>query len=499
MIEGLFQLLNSLQLLAFLVLAVPIGLFFGVVPGLGGKIAIVAMLPFVFAMDQLTGCVFLISLHAVVHTGGAVPSILFGVPGTGPSTAIVADGHALARKGQAVRALSASSFSSALGGVFGAGILALLIPFSLQIITYLSYPEIFFLTLCGIYMAAGLAGSSVLKGLLTGILGLMLATIGIENSTGSERYTFGAMFLWDGLDLITAVLAIYAIPEMIALGGSRNRSGASHTSEKTVGFGQITLGIRDVIAEKWLVLRCSGIGALTGFMPGLGGDVAAWVCYGHSVQSAKDKSEFGNGAIAGVIGPEAANNSKEGGSLAPTLFLGIPGSSGMAVLLIALIPLGFDPGPGLLAENSDIVWLMVWTLVISNVLAGVLVVACAPVLDRLARLDPAIIAPYVFILAIFSIYLSANDWRFFCFAAALSALGLAFKRLDWPRAPMVVGLILGPTAEDALVKSLSIWGWDFFLRPASLPLIILLFWIAFRFSRRLGELAIARNEATRWR
>lgn len=477
-----------------MLLAVPVGLFFGVVPGLGGKIAIIAALPFVFAMDQLAGCVFLISLHAVVHTGGAVPTILFGIPGTGPSTAILADGHALGRQGMAIRALTASSVASAIGGVLGAVVLAVLIPFSLWIITYLSYPEIFFLTLCGIIVSAGLAGQSVLKGLLGGILGLWLATVGIEAQTGADRYTFGAMVLWDGVDLVTAALAFFAIPEMIGLQDRREQRARAAAHAATGQRGQVIQGIRDVIRARWLTLRCSGLGALTGFIPGLGGDVAAWICYGHAVQSAKDPAGFGEGAIEGVIGPEAANNSKEGGSLAPTLFLGIPGSSGMAVLLVALVPLGLDPGPGLLTNNADIVWLMVWALVFSNIVAAIMVVGFAPVFDRVALLNPKVIAPYVFMLTLNSIYISAHDWRFFGMAAGFAVLGMAFKRLKWPRAPLLIGLILGPAAEDALIKSLWIWGWDFFLRPVSLPLFALLIWMTLFYSRRLARAAESEEE-----
>ncbi|MEM9343900.1 MAG: tripartite tricarboxylate transporter permease [Pseudomonadota bacterium] len=491
MLGALAELFGSPTLLGLLLLAVPIGLFFGVVPGLGGKIAIIAMLPLVFAMDQMAGCVFLISLHAVVHTGGAVPSILFGVPGTGPSTAIVADGHALARKGQAVRALTASSVASALGGVFGALVLALLVPFSREIVTYLSYPEIFFLTLFGILMAAGLSGDSVLRGLATGVLGLLIATMGISHNTGDHRFTFGAMFLWDGIDLITAILAIYAVPEMITLGARGRGSATGDLRMGRPGLGQVAQGVRDVIVFRWLTFRTSVLGAVTGFIPGLGGDVAAWVCYGHAAQTSPKPEEFGRGAIDGVIGPEAANNSKEGGSLAPTLFLGLPGSSGMAILLVALVPLGIDPGPGFLATQPEILWIMVWALVISNCLAAAIVVAFAPAFDRVSRLDPHVIVPFVFLLALFSIYLSANDWRFFGIAAGLSVLGLLFKRLDWPRAPFVVALILGPAAEDALVKSLAIWGPDFFLRPVSLPLMVILAFIGFRVSARLRRVAAA--------
>lgn len=487
MLEALALLLSSPTLIALMLAAVPLGLCFGVIPGLGGKVAIIAVLPLIFSMDQLAGCVFLISLHAVVHTGGAVPSILFGIPGTGPSTAIVMDGHALAKRGEAVRALTASSVASAVGGVLGALFLAALIPISLQLIKLLSYPEVFFLALFGVALAALLSGDALIKGLLTGCFGLAIACVGIDQIHGTERYTFGQLFLWDGVDLITAVLAIYALPEMIALARKSKTKGAAAPIRG--GHQQILKGTVDIIRHRWLVLRSSALGALTGLVPGLGGDVAAWLCYGHAVQSSDQPERFGHGAIDGVIGPEAANNSKEGGALAPTLFLGLPGSSGMAILLIALVPLGLDPGPNFVTDRPDLLWLMVWALVLSNIVAAALVVVAAPALNRFSRADPHYIVPFVYLMALLSIYLSAHDWRFFVIAGGLGLLGYAFKELDWPRAPFVIGVILGPAAEDALIKSIGIWGWDFFMRPVSLILMVLLLVGAASLMRQLKRLA----------
>lgn len=458
-----------------MLLAIPIGLVFGVIPGLGGKIAIISVMPFIFGMDIQAGCVFLISLHAVVHTGGALPSILLGVPGTAPSTAIVADGYALTKKGEAIRAISASVFSSAIGGVFGALFIAILIPFSLILLKLFSYPEIFLLTLFGVAFAAILSGDSLLKGLITGCLGLTTAFVGIDIFYGIHRFTFGQYFLWDGVDIIVAVLSVYAIPEMIDLGKSSSGIGAAIIPPNKTSQAQIHMGFLDVVRFRWLVLRTSVIGAVIGAIPGLGGDVAAWFCYGHAAQTSPNPEEFGKGAIDGVIGPEAANNSKEGGALVPTLFLGIPGSSGMAILLIALITLGLVPGPTLAIDQPNIIWLMVWALLFSNIIAAFMLLLMADKLYFLTKVHAKIIVPYVYILAILSVYLSSNDWHFLLLMLFMSLIGYAFKKQNWPRAPFVIGLILGPATEDALIKSVGIWGLDFLLRPVSLVLIVVIF------------------------
>lgn len=486
MIEAFGVFVASPSILFWLLIAVPTGLMFGIVPGFGGKLAIISVMPFLFYMEPVNGVVFLISLHAVVHTGGALPSIVFGIPGTGPSTAIVADGHAMARRGEAVRALTASLLASAIGGVFGALVLAVLIPFALTMVRLMSYPEIFFLALFGILFCALLSEGALVKGLITGCFGLLLSTVGTEVIFGTRRFTGGQEFLWDGIDLITAILALYAVPEMIGMATASKRPAVDSAQSIQLEVGrQQWSGFLDIIEHRWLTVRTSLIGALLGIIPGLGGDVAAWFCYGHAAQTSKSPENFGKGAVEGVIGPEAANNSKEGGALVPTLFLGIPGSSGMAILLVALVPLGINPGPRLAVDQPLLIWIMVWALVGSNILAAVVIYLISFRLNAVSRVEPASLVPYVYFFALISVYLSTGEWRFFLVMAALVLVGYAFKKQDWPRAPFVIGFILGPAAEDALVKSLGIWGGTFFLRPGSIIIITILVFGFVKLSRRM--------------
>lgn len=426
-------------------------------------------------------------MHAVVHTGGAIPTILLGIPGTGPSTAVVMDGHAMTRNGEASRALSAAAAASAVGGVIGAVVLGLLIPASLWLLKFLSYPEIFFLTLFGLSFSALLSGGAMVKGLITGCIGLCLAFVGIEGIFGTRRFTFDQPFLFDGMDLIAAVLALYAVPEMIAL--SRKKTPVPEACDVTatarIHSAQVRQGIADIAIHRWMVLRTSLLGALIGVIPGLGGDVAAWLCYGHAAQTSRAPEMFGHGSVEGVIGPEAANNSKEGGALVPTLFLGLPGSSGMAILLIALTPLGISVGPDLVANNQQIVWVMLWALVLSNILAAGVIIFAARWLALISRLKPPHVVPYVYLLSLASIYMSTNEWRFFLVFMLLGLLGVMLKQQNWPRAPFVIGLILGHAAEDALVKSIAIWGGWFFMRPGALILLGLMLISLVMLSRRL--------------
>jgi putative tricarboxylic transport membrane protein len=470
----LWTIVSSPYLMGLILLAVPIGAFFGVVPGLGGKLGIVLLIPFVFSMDPLAGAVFLLAMHAVVHTGGAIPSILFGVPGTGPDAATVVDGFPMTRRGEAGRALGAMFGASGVGGVIGAIFLAAMLPALRPVILSFSPAEFFLLAIFGITFIATLSGDSLLKGLLVGMFGLMLAFVSLDPHTGTPRYTFGMLFLWDGVDVITAVLGIFAIPEMIALGvkgGAIARSGAKPA---VYNIREVLDGIVDVFRHFGLTIRTSIIGAVIGMIPGLGGDAASWICYGHAVQSSKTPERFGKGAIEGVIAPETANNSKEGGSLLPTLFFGVPGSSGMAIMLGALVMLGIQPGPMMALTGLDLVWALIWTLCIANILAVVMLVLCAPMFGKLAFVRGGLLIPFVITLAFLGSYLSQAAWENIVLLCALGVLGYFFKKHRWPRPPFVIGLVLGPIAEDSLHKALGIWGPTFFLRPLSLVMIALI-------------------------
>jgi len=470
-LASLIALLGSPMLLALIVAAIPIGMFFGAIPGLGGKLGIALLIPFVFGMEPLHGAVFLVAMHAVVHTGGSVPSILFGIPGTGPDAATVVDGYPMAQKGQAGRALGASLGASGIGGVIGAMALALLLPVLRPVVLSFGPAEFFLLAILGVTFIAALSGDSLIKGLIVGCFGLMLATIGMDPMTGVERFTFGQLFLWEGIDVITAVLALFAIPEMIALGVRGGSVSAVPKNVANYGLRDVIEGVFDVGRHWWLTLRTSVIGVLVGLVPGLGGEAASWLCYGHAVQSSKTPERFGKGAVEGVIAPETANNAKEGGALLPTLFFGIPGSSGMVLLLGAFVTLGIQPGPQLILYHLDLVWTLVWALVLANVIAVVMFFGIARWLGLLVFVRGALLVPLIFVFAITGSYLSSGNWKSLIILLLLGFLGYGLKRFDWPRPPFVIGLVLGGIAEVSLHKALAIWGPAFLLRPQALILL----------------------------
>lgn len=472
---GLINLIGNPHTMGLMLVAVMIGIIVGATPGIGGRLSIALAIPFVFGMDMTQGAVFLLTMHAVNGTSGQISSIMFGVPGDGDDAATTIDGYPMAKKGEAGRALGASITASGVGGIIGAIVFAVMIPLLEPVVLAFSPAEFFLLAILGITFIAFLAGKGqIFKGIIVGLFGMMLATVGMDPQTGTARYAGDYLFLWDGLSIVTCVLAVFAVPEMIAL-ASRGGSISSLSPELArFSYKQLFQGVMEVPRHWFLVIRTSIIGAVIGMIPGLGGSAAAWMCYGHAVQSSKTPERFGKGAVEGVIAPETASNAKEGGSLLPTLFFGIPGSSGMAVMMGAFLILGIQPGPAMMTENLDLVWTLIWALVVGNIIAVTFLLFVTRWVALLTFVNGAVIVPFVLVLVAVGAYANEGQWENLVILMIISFVGWGLMRYDWPRAPFVIGLVLGKIAEESLHKALGLWGTSFFTRPLSLVLIALI-------------------------
>src|SRR6185437_2877135 len=325
-IDGLIQLFTWKAFILQLV-GISIGFIVGILPGIGGPVTLALMLPFIFTMTPVESFSFLLGMTAVTSTTGDITSILFGVPGEAITASILVDGHPMAKKGEAGRALGAALTSSFVGAIFGALCLAICIPVVRPLVLSVGSPQYFMFSMLGIAFLASLTGGSVTKGLVAACLGLLFALVGLDPISSTERYTFGNLYLWDGIGLVPATLGLFAIPEIIDMA-----VGGSSTANADVGkIGGVLQGVKDTFRHWALVLRCSIIGTYIGIIPGMGGSVSQWVSYAHAVQSSPDKARFGKGAVEGVIAPGAANHSTLGGALVPTVAFGIPGSVSTAI------------------------------------------------------------------------------------------------------------------------------------------------------------------------
>jgi len=458
--------------IGFLFLGVLLGIWLGAVPGLGGIIGLVILLPFTFGMDTVPAFSLLLGMFAVTSTSDTIASVMLGIPGTAASQATILDGYPLAKKGQATRAFGAAFTVSAFGGVFGALILAVSLPLVLPVILAFASPEIFMLGMLGLAMVGSLSGRSILKGLTVAMLGLFMAMIGYGETVAIPRYWFGTDYLIDGLPLIPVVLGFFAIPELMEL-ATKNISISRIPKAQTEGGG-ILEGIKDAKKNWWLAVRCSVIGTYVGILPGIGGAIVDWIAYGHAVQSAKDKSQFGQGDIRGVIAPESANNAVRGGSLIPTIAFGIPGSLPTAILLGALLIQGLKPGPEMLTTKLHITFSMVWMIVIANIMASSLLMVWSKQVAKVAFLPGHIIVPGALVFVLMGAWLggaSIGDW---IACMTMGVIGFIMKRGGWPRPPLILAIILGPILENAFQISMRAHqGHSWLGRPIVLIIIAL--------------------------
>ena len=441
--------------LGYLVLGVVMGLCIGVFPGLGGIAGLSLLLPFMFGMDPVLGLALMIGMVAVVPTSDTFASVLMGIPGSSASQATVLDGFPMAKKGQAARALSAAFASSLFGGLVGAAFLTVFILIARPIVLEFRTPELLMITIFGLSMVGILAGRVALKGIAAAGLGMMIGTIGEGDSAGELRMaTYDMPYLVDGLKLVIVGLGIFAIPEIVAL----LRQDRAISDRKPLGGGWIS-GVRDWFANIWLSVRCSIIGVVVGVIPGLGGSVVDWIAYGHSVQTTKDKSNFGKGEVRGVIGPESSNNAKEGGGLVPTLLFGIPGSGSMAIFIGAIALLGsgnIEVGPSMLKNNLDITYAIVWLLALANVVGTLICIAASGGIARLTTIPFGLLAPFLFMIISFAAFQSGQNLMDLVALLGIGMLGIMMRRFDWSRPAFLIGFVLSSPAENYANQAVQI-------------------------------------------
>ncbi|HIC81859.1 MAG TPA: tricarboxylate transporter, partial [Kiloniellaceae bacterium] len=342
----------------------------------------------------------------------------------------------------AARTLAAAFVSSLFGGLFGAVVLTFFILMARPLILAFGLPELLMLTILGFSMVGVLAGRSLLKGLVAAGLGMAIGAIGEAPAQGSPRMDFGFWYLQDGLQLVIIGLGIFAIPEIISL--LRQNRAISETARLGAGWMD---GIRDWWRNIFLSIRCATIGVIVGVVPGLGGSVVDWIAYGHTVQTSKNKENFGKGDIRGVIGPESSNNAKEGGGLVPTLLFGIPGSGSMAVFIGGMILLGYEAGPQMIRNDLPITYTVVWSLALANVFGAGLCIFLSGGIAKLTTIRFPLLVPFLFMMISFAAFQSRQTLWDLGALVAIGLLGIFMRRFEWPRPAFLIGFVLADQAE----------------------------------------------------
>ncbi len=461
--------LASVQHLLSLVGGVLLGLVVGILPGLGGIAALSLLLPFVYGGDPTLVLPMLIGLLAVTNTSDTFPAVLVGIPGSSSAQATIMDGHPLARRGEAARALGAAFSASLIGGLFGALMLTLAIQFARPLILAIGFGEQLMLVVLALTMIGMLTANSPVKGLIMCGMGLIFGSIGAAPATAEERLTFGTLYLSDGLPLVVVGLAMFAIPEMVEV--LRKRTTISSMPELGAG---VLKGFAETLRHKWLVVRCSALGVFLGALPGLGGPVTNWMAYGHTVQSSKDRSMFGKGDIRGVIGPEASNNADNGGALIPTLMFGIPGSGSMALFLGALVLIGVEPGIGMMERHLDLTFIIIWSLAIANVIGAGICLFLARPIARLTLVPFMRVAPFMVVLIYFAAFQATRAWEDLVALFVLGVFAVYMKRFGWSRPAFLIGFVLSMRLDASVYQSIQVYGASFLQRGGVLLILALI-------------------------
>ena len=442
-----WRLILDPTVLLYLLGGVVMGLCIGVFPGLGGIAGLSLILPFMFGLDPIYGLALMIGMVAVVPTSDTFASVLMGIPGSSASQATVLDGFPMAKKGQAARALSAAFSASLFGGLVGAFFLTFFILIARPIVLEFKSPELLMVSIFGLSMVGILAGRIALKGFVAAGLGMLVASIGEGPFNGELRMSsYDYPYLVDGLKLVIVGLGIFAIPEIVAL----LRKDQAIADRAPLGAGWLH-GVRDWWHNKWLSMRCALIGVVVGVIPGLGGSVVDWIAYGHTVQTTKDKSKFGQGEVRGVVGPESSNNAKEGGGLVPTLLFGIPGSGSMAIFIGALSLLGsgeLEVGQSMLKNNLNYTYSIVWMLALANIFGTILCIGLSGQIAKITSIRFALIAPFIFMIIAFAAFQSGQNLMDLVALFAIGLLGILMRRFDWSRPAFLIGFVLANPVEN---------------------------------------------------
>lgn len=441
-----FKLINLFAALA----SVGVGIVVGALPGLSAAMGVALLIPITFGMPADTALIALAGVYCGAVYGGSISAILLHTPGTSASAATAIDGYQLTLKGQAGKALTTATIASFIGGILSSIALFTLSPPLARLALKFGPAEYFWLSIFGLTIIASVSSKSILKGLISGALGLVLSTIGMDPMMGVPRFTFGAPSLLDGLPFTATLIGLFSMSQVLILAEKSIKEREKAKSFKTEFFLTKHEFKRILPVSLW----SSVIGIIVGILPGAGGTIASFIGYNEAKRFTKDKEAFGTGIIEGVAGPEAANNAVTGGALIPTLTLGLPGNSVTAVLLGGLVIQGLRPGPDLFTLHGDIIYTFFAGFVIVNIFMLILGLFGVRLFAKVSNISDSILIPVIFTLSVVGSYAITNNIADVFIMFIFGVIGYFIIKLDLNSAAVVLGLILGPIGETGLRRTL---------------------------------------------
>ena len=474
-VQGSLQLIDPI-VLALIIAGTVFGILIGALPGLTSTMGVALMVPITFGMTPVQGLSLLGAIYCSSTYAGAITAILIKIPGTPANCCTLLDGFPMTKKGQAGLAVALATAASAIGGIISNIALLFLAPPLAELALRFGSQEYFLLALFGVSVIASLSDGNMLKGFISGTMGLFLAIVGMHPLTGDIRFALGIPELFNGLPLVVALIGLYSIPEVIAnLSDAGNGEGRTFAEVKGV-FRQML----EVFKYKMILFRATVIGIIVGIVPGAGCSIAGFIAYDDAKKISKSPETFGTGNPEGVVASETANNAVVGGSLIPSLTLGIPGNAVSAVMIGGLMIHGLKPGPALFTQNAGTVYGFILSMFISNIVFIPMGLLIARYGIKFIRTPPSVLGPLVIGLAVMGSYAINMSLVDVWMMLAIGLMGFAMKKFDVPREPLVLGLVLGTMAEGELARSMALAQGSLpalmgsmFTRPLSLIIIFL--------------------------
>ena len=456
MIENIIQglgILLSIENILLITVAVSLGVIAGAIPGFTGTNTVAIALPFTLAMLPETAIVFLAAIYVGANYGGAIPAVLINTPGTAGATATVLDAYPMSQQGKAGQAIGISISASVFGGLVSSVVLVLLINPVAEIAFLFGQPEFFALSIFGIVALASVLGDNVVKGLVSGLFGLLIAAITLDPVTGQRRLDFGFPELYSDLPFIPIIVGLFAISELLYL---IKREKISDEEIDVTSYDNIIEGIQFSIEHPFQLIRATGIGTVIGAIPGAGTSVANFISWGEAKRASDNPDQFGNGNPEGVIASEASNNAVTSSSLIPTLVLGIPGSGTTAVMLAALLLHGLQPGPQLMETLGAEATAIMLSLIVANIILLFFAFTISRYIVRVVTLPTQWLVPIILVLTVIGVYALNSSIFDAWFMLLFGIIGFVMREHDYSLIPLVLGVILGPLAEGAFRRSIEL-------------------------------------------
>ncbi len=475
MIENFFYAINVVfqwQNIILIIVGTAVGMVFGALPGLTVTLAVTLVLPFTFDLPPESGIILLTGVYCAGTYAGSISAILINTPGTPSSAATAWDGYPLTRKGRSFEALSVALHASVLGGLISAVALIFFAPMLAKTALAFGPVERFALTFFGLTIISRVGGKSLSKGFISALFGLLIASVGVDPIMGVPRFSFNTFYLYGGVGMIEVFIGIFAIAEIFNQIGKRVETGIIATD----GTQMKTIRWKEIIPHYWTVIKSSVIGIVIGVIPGTGGSIASFIAYDEAKRSSKEPEKFGKGSLEGIAASESANNGVTAATLIPTLTLGIPGNTVAAIFLGALLIHGLTPGPQLFVNQGGLMYTIMISFILANIVMYFQGRFALKWFDKIINIPAAILLPIILTMCLLGAFTISNSLNSVIVALIFGCVGYAMIKFEYPTAPMVIAIILGPMVEESMRQSLILSDGSvmiFLTRPISLVFFVL--------------------------